>query len=163
MSIVCLDTQIIIWGIKEEASPSQEHLIPQAKNFIEWLDENDKKVIIPVPIISELLAPIPDSKYEELLGLLNSRFRVVPVDEVAAIKCAQIWRDRKDDKELREYRKQNKITRERMKFDFQIAAVAIVRKAECIYSNDPHIKKFVGDIITVKEMPNIGSQGELEL
>ena len=45
MSIVCLDTHIVIWGIKKEASDGQENLILQAENFLKWLDENKKKIM----------------------------------------------------------------------------------------------------------------------
>lgn len=163
MSLVCLDTNILVWGIKKTASPGQEHMVQWAVNFLEWLDENKKKIIIPVPIVSELLVPIPDHEHEKFLALLNEKFRVVPVDVVAAVKTAQIWSSKKDNEELKRYRDENRISRESMKFDFQIASVAITRKAECIYSHDPHIKKFVGDLISVREMPDIGKQGMLEL
>jgi len=161
--IVCIDTHVIVWGIKEQAQAGQENMIPIAKAFLEWLDENKKKVIIPVPIITELLVPVPNGEHEAFLQVIHEKFRVVPVDEVAAIKCAEIWNSKKDDEELRKYREQHEIPREKMKFDFQIAATAIVRKAECIYSNDPHLRKFAGDVIMVKEIPNLANQMKLEL
>lgn len=161
MSIVSVDTNILIWGIKNTASKGQEHMINRAHDFFKWLDENKIKVIIPVPIITELLAPIGTDKHEDFLKTLHSKFRVVPVDEIAAVKCAEIWQAKKDNEELRRYREENKIARETMKFDFQIAAVAIVRGAECFYSHDPHMQRFVGDLITVKEMPIIPKQTKL--
>lgn len=45
-----------------------------------------------------------------------------------------------------------------MKFDFQIAAVAITRGCDCIYSEDPHIRRFVGNIIDVRDVPIIEDQ-----
>ena len=162
MSIVSVDTNILIWGIKNTASKGQEHMITQGQDFFKWLDDNKFKVIIPVPIITELLAPIGTDKHEDFLRTLHSKFRVVPVDEIAAVKCAEIWQAKKDDEELKQYREANKIARETMKYDFQIAACAIVRGAECLYSHDPHMQRFVGDLITVKEMPIIHKQAMLE-
>ena len=51
MSIVSVDTNILIWGIKNTASKGQEHMITLSQDFFKWLDENKFKVIIPVPII----------------------------------------------------------------------------------------------------------------
>jgi len=162
MSIVSVDTNILIWGIKKSATQGQEHMIQRAIDFFNWLDEKKHKVIIPVPIITELLAPVDTDKHEAFLNVLHSKFRVVPVDEIAAVKCAEIWQAKKDSEELKAYRTANKIARETMKYDFQIAAVAIVRGADCLYSHDAHMQKFVGDIITVKEMPIIPKQTALD-
>jgi len=162
MRIVSVDTNILIWGIKNTASEGQEYLISRAQDFFKWLDENNIKVIIPAPIITELLAPVEPEKHEEFLKIIHSKFRVAAVDEAAAVKCAEIWQIKKNDEEIRKYREENKIARETMKYDFQIAAVAIVRGAECLFSHDPHMQRFVGDIITVKEMPVIHRQTELD-
>lgn len=161
MSIVCLDTNILIWGIKKQATPGQENMILQAENFLKWLDQNKKKIIIPVPVISELLVPIPVEEHEPFLKTIHSKFRVIPFDEVAAVKQAQIINFKKDDAAINEYRRVNNIRRESMKIDFQIASIALVRGAECIYSHDPHLKRFVEDLIPVKEIPNLDVQTEL--
>ena len=50
-----------------------------------------------------------------------------------------------------------------MKYDFQIASIAITRKVECIYSHDPHLKTFVGDLISVRQMPALSTQLDLGL
>ena len=163
MGIVCIDTHIVIWGIKKQATKGQENMISRAESFLNWLDENKKKIIIPVPVISELLVPVPNEAHEKFLQTIHSKFRVVPFDEVAAVRMAQIFNSKTDEPELKAYRDENQIPREKMKIDFQIASIAIVRGAECIYSHDPHLMKFVGDIIPVKEMPNIGVQTKLIL
>jgi len=67
MAVVCLDSQILVWGIKQQATAGQEDMIPRAKAFLKWLDDNDKKVIIPAPIITEILMPVPIEDYDKLL------------------------------------------------------------------------------------------------
>jgi predicted nucleic acid-binding protein len=163
MSIVCLDTHIVIWGIKKQAAKGQENMIVKAESFLAWLDESKKKVIIPVPVISELLVPVPNDAHEKFLQTIHSKFRVVPFDEIAAVKMAQIFSAKADEPGIKAYRAEHQIPREKMKIDFQIASIAIVRQAECIYSHDPRLKKFVGDLIQIKEMPNIGIQTTLTL
>ena len=101
-------------------------MITRAQDFFKWLDENKFKVIIPVPIITELLAPIGADKHEDFLRTLHSKFRVVPVDEIAAVKCAEIWQARKDDEELKQYREANKIARETMNISFKLPLVLLL-------------------------------------
>ncbi|MCU0341972.1 MAG: PIN domain-containing protein [Spirosomaceae bacterium] len=158
MAIVCLDSQILIWGIKEEATKGQEDMIPRAQSFLKWLDENDKKVIIPAPIITEILMPVPRENYEKLLSVLHAKFRVVPFDEIAAIKCAEIWHSKADDELLKEYRKTFKIGKPQMRYAFQIAAIALTRQVECIYSHDPHLKTFAGNLVSVRQIPPLSTQ-----
>lgn len=158
MALVCLDSQIIIWGIKEVATEGQEMMIPRAKAFLKWLDDNDKKVIIPAPIITEILMPVPKENYEKLLRILHNKFRVVPFDEIAAIKCAEIWQNKSNDEHLKAYRKTHQIGKHHMKFDFQIVSIAVTRQAECIYSHDPHLRRFAGDMVSVREMPMLSTQ-----
>lgn len=163
MKLVCLDTHVLIWGIKKQYAVGQKDKVELASRFLEYLEEEKIIAYIPVPVISELLAPVDPSEYNAFLEVIHNRFRVIPVDEIAAIECAKIWHSKREDEELRLYRNENGITREKMKFDFQIAAVAITRRCECIYSEDPHIKKFVGDLIEVKSIPEIPDKQNEEL
>ena len=72
MGIVCIDTHIVIWGIKKQATKGQENMISRAESFLNWLDENKKKIIIPVPVISELLVPVPNEAIEIRLPLTGA-------------------------------------------------------------------------------------------
>lgn len=152
----------MIWGIKKQYSVGQEDKVELASRFLDFLGEEKILAYIPVTVISELLAPVDPVDYNAFLDVIHKRFRVIPIDEIAAIECAKIWNSKKDDDELKKYREDNGITRETMKFDFQIAAVAITRKCDCIYSEDPHIKKFVGDLIEVKPIPEVPDKKELD-
>lgn len=162
MKPICLDSHVYIWAIKEAASKGQEAMIQRAKNFLEHIEEQKIPVILPTPIVAELLSPVPPEQHEDFMKLINSKFRVVPFDTPASIKMAEIWHRKKSLEALENYRKEHRIARETMKLDFQIAAIAIVRGCDCIYSHDPHIGKFVGDDISVREIPNIGRQTKLD-
>lgn len=153
MAIVCLDSNIMVWGVKEVASSSQMDMIPRAKDFLKWLDDNDKQIMISTPVVAELLMPIPLVDHYSFLQTLKQRFLIFPFDELAAMKCAEIWQTKSKDPDLVEYKKTYQISKQEIKFDYQIAAIAVTRGVECIYSHDPHLKKFVGDIISVREMP----------
>lgn len=151
--LVCIDSQIIIWGIKKQSHPSQSHLIPQALNFFEMLAENNDKILLPTPIISEILAPVPANEHSNILNLLDKRFQIAPFDNMAALKCAELINLALTDLEKIEYAKEHAVPKNKMKYDVMIAAIAITRRAFCIYSNDEDMKKFAAGQISVINMP----------
>lgn len=52
---VCLDTNILIWGIQNKASAGQEQMLERTRLFLKDLDESKAKIIIPSLVIGELL------------------------------------------------------------------------------------------------------------
>jgi predicted nucleic acid-binding protein len=161
--LVCIDSQIFIWGIKKQSNPTQSHLIPYAKSFFEFLSRNNDKILLPAPILSEILAPVPVSEHSKILVLLDKRFQVAPFDNLAALKCAELINIALTSQERIESAEEHKVPKNKMKYDCMIVAIAITRKANCIYSNDGDIKKHAANQISVLEMPmiNIGTQTDL--
>lgn len=53
--MVCLDTHVIIWGIKEEATPGQEEMVQRAKSYIRHQDEQDIDIMVPAPVVAEAM------------------------------------------------------------------------------------------------------------
>lgn len=159
--LVCIDSQIFIWGVKKQSHPSQSHLIPQAKNFIEFLSKNNDKILFPAPILSEILSPVPASEHAKILNLIDKRFLVAPFDNLAALKCAELINIALTSAEIIEYREAHSVPKTKMKYDCMIAAIAITRRASCIYSEDDDMKKFAGGQISVIKMPNLGKQQDL--
>lgn len=49
-----------------------------------------------------------------------------------------------------------------MKADFMIAATALARGADCIYSEDIGLRRFAQDYIDVRPLPNVERQMSLE-
>jgi hypothetical protein len=159
--LICIDSQIFIWGIKQKAIKEQEHLIPIATNFIEWLSDNNYKILLPNPIITEIMSPVPPSEYAKILALLDKRFIIAPFDNLASIKCAELMNKVLTEPELIEYRNAHSVPKNKIKFDCMIVAVAITKRASCIYSEDPDIKKFASGQINVLGLPNIAKQLDL--
>ena len=157
MKLVCLDNHILIWGIKEEATQGQEDMIPKAKRFFKWLEDEDIKVLIPANVIAEFLMLIPHEEHGNIISLFNKFFIVVPFDTAAASCFAKIWRKRNDDGTI-ERLKEDGATKNKITFDCQIVAIAVTHGASCIYSYDEHIEKFADGYIEVKEIPDIPEQ-----
>lgn len=159
MRLVCLDNHVLIWGIKEEATEGQESMIPRAKAFIESLDNPDYSVLIPTIVIGEFLMRIPVDMHATVMNLFNRSFIVAPFDMIAASKFAEIWQTKKAQEVINELVKSGK-TREELKVDRMIVAIAVSREAECIYSHDEALKIFAQGYIAVKEIPFISKQSD---
>lgn len=161
--MICLDSHFLIWGIKQQATSGQEDMVGKTLKFFEWLEEEGESVIIPAPIITELLVRVPADKHAEFLTVIQETFQVVPFDTAAAVLCAKMWAEKKDNQELKKYREENSITREEMKYDFQIVSVAVTRGCKAIYSYDKPLAKFADGYIDVRQIPShIGAQTEMK-
>lgn len=53
MKRVCLDNNILIWGVRRRATGGQEGHIPRAVALFEELDESGARIIVPTPVLSE--------------------------------------------------------------------------------------------------------------
>jgi predicted nucleic acid-binding protein len=148
---VCIDSNIIVWGLKKTSSDSQVHMIERAESFFEYLDKNKFDVIIPSIVITEILMPEPLDTHSKYLEIFKNKFIIGNFDARVASKCAELMHNKYSD--FQHFRKENNIRKDKMKFDFAIVATAIEYGASCIYSHDPHLKSFAENLINVIEMP----------
>ena len=160
MSIVCLDTQILIWAIKEETESGQEDMVYRSQALIERLDKADKKLLIPSIVIGEFLIRMPSETHQTTTNLIQRNFMVATFDLRAASHYAKIWRA-KQGKELLDELKASGKTRQELKADRMIIATAIANGAECIYSHDKGVVAFGKDFIDIREVPTAPSQKRL--
>ncbi len=157
MSLVCFDNHVLVWGIKEQATPGQEDMIPRTKSFIRQLQEDKIRVLIPSIVVAEFLMPIPADMHPAVINLFDRGFVVAPFDTAAASQFAKIWLSRKGQESVNSLIESGK-TRTELKMDSLIVATAISQGAECIYSHDEGVKAFGQDYIEVKEIPFIPRQ-----
>ena len=149
MSLVCFDTQIIIWGVKKQATPGQEPNIDKAEFLIEQCEKDKIQVMLPSIVVAELLCAIDPSQYSAFNQIMQSRFMIIPFDMIAAAYFGKMWQERKKI----ESKKIEGISRAEMKADLMIIATALSRKAECIYSEDGPLTRFAQDFIEVRPLP----------
>lgn len=152
--IVCLDTQVLIWGFREESSPGQEEMVARAKFLLKKLDHEKAKILIPSICLAEASIAIEFDKREEFFSLFNKNFRIVNFDQRAAIYFANHF------KFLRFARmhncKANPLPKEKLKTDYMVVAIALAQQADVIYSHDNgHIKIFANDFIKVESLPEL--------
>ena len=156
MSLICFDTQVLIWGIKEQATEGQEDNIALAKRFIDKLS-NDDYVLIPSIVMAEFLIPIPPELHATVINLFKKNYIIAPFDAFAASKFSLIWQTNKP-KETKNQLAKDYTTRAELRADSMIVATAVAQKAECIYSYDKWVKTFAKGFIDVKEVSFIPQQ-----
>ncbi len=156
--IICLDNNVLLWGIKEDCSEGQEEMIPRTKEFIDSISL-DTTVIVPSIVVGEFLMRIPEKLHAMVINLFNKNFIIAPYDPLCASKFATIWKANKPPEEAEKIMKLG-TTRAELKADSMIVATAVARKADCIYSNDRGIKTFAKGFISVKDIPFIEKQVE---
>jgi hypothetical protein len=138
--MVVSDNSIFCLILHPDAKPrsSVDRVEDRIQYLLETLRDNKEVAIIPAPALSEFLVFAGRSAPEYLLKIRESSFlRIEAFDERAAIELA--------DREISAREKGNKRGSatasdwQKVKFDRQIVAVALVHKASTIYSDDPDI------------------------
>lgn len=156
--VVCLDTNIIVWGVKGISEPSQKGNIPKAEFLLRKLQEHQSKIIIPSIVLSELLVTVPPEKQPAFIEAIYKLGAVPQYGVREALYFAKFWRTKK------ETAKGAEISRREMKMDFMIIGTALAHGANCIYTHDIGLKKIAEDIIPVKGLSDLPPhQGELSL
>jgi predicted nucleic acid-binding protein len=160
MTLICLDTQILIWAIKEEAESGQEDMIYRSKFLIERLDKTNKRLLIPSVVVGEFLIRIPPKLHQTTTNLMQRNFILAEYDVRAASFYAKIWQSKRD-RMMLDGLKSNGKTRQELKADRMIVATALANNAECIYSHDNGVVAFAQDYIDVRDVPPAPKQERL--
>ncbi|SDW18426.1 Predicted nucleic acid-binding protein, contains PIN domain [Hydrobacter penzbergensis] len=157
--LVGIDSHIFIWGIREVATSGQEDKIEKARKLIRWLSDKEYRLLLPTPMLAEILSAVPKEDRIKVSSLIDKKFIVAPFDVPAANKCAELLHNSFKNPELIQYKNDHAIPKQKMKYDCMIAAICIVRKVECIYSEDGDLSKFANGELQVKEIPLLSLPG----
>lgn len=112
-----------------------EYAVERVEHFIEGCVNRKERIIIPTPVLSEVLVHA-DEAWDDYLDILGKPpFSIVPVDKKAALETAKllvpIFR--------RGTLRNTTVTKTKIKFDRLIVAVAKSQEVNVIYSDDQHI------------------------
>lgn len=133
-----------------------EHVSERIAHFVEQRDKAKIRIGIPTPALSEVLVRSGSAAVKIVEKIKEfSIFEILPFDELAAIEMAIMTRNAIDagDKRSGSTDVWNKV-----KFDRQIMAIAQVRQATALYTDDSGLR----NIATAFDMPVYGI-AELEL
>jgi predicted nucleic acid-binding protein len=150
--IVVFDTSVLIFLFEKDASgphnPETDKPLPlcyeRVNHLVKELQEAKAKVIIPAPVLAELLLKAGDAT-QDWLQIIDkaAHITVAPFDMMAALEHSVRMKERG---KLTGAEKRN------AKFDEQIIAIAAVNRAEVIYSSDGDIKRGAGPDIRVVDL-----------
>lgn len=157
---VLFDTSTLLLAIDPGAKPPLdpetnqplEHAKRRVEYLIRTLSKDKAKVLIPAPVLAEVLVHAGSAANDYVQSLQKSPFRVAPFDTRAAIEWAAGMEI------SRSTSKRKAAPWAKVKFDHQIVAVAKVEDVETIYSDD-------GDIYTMAKRAglNVVRSSELPL
>jgi len=172
--IVCIDSSILLHFLR----PDTRYRLPDGKSeeefdaadrvrfLIENLEHDKAKIIIPTPVLGEVLVHSgkDTDKFLETIRRSN-RFDVAAFDQISAIESAELHRRfGTTPANLR-----GNSTRQIIKIDRQIVAIAKVKGATTLYCDDETMAKFAETIgikvIKLQELPArpLPPQRELDL
>ena len=173
MSVIAFDTQVLIWGVQGIARPGQKGMIARAQAYFELLGQRKDKVIVPLPAAMEYVCGFPISLQSMQWPVLSKKFKLVPFDLRAAMIASEIeWtrmeRSRPANKLPKSKHSPSKVelaelTRQQIKVDVQILAIAIAAGATEIVTHDiAHFSSFSqGYEIQVHDIPSLTMQPPL--
>ncbi|KAA0697389.1 PIN domain-containing protein [Neorhizobium sp. P12A] len=153
--MIVLDTVFLVLMIDPDSTQDNGR-VRKVRHFIDGLSKTNTVITIPSPTIAELVAGRAD-KIEEVVETLRrlKGFTVQAFDEVIAIETGE--RIASHQATLRP-EDRVKHWRVAMKFDAMIAATAIVRGADALYTDDGNLGKYlVGSSVALKlidELPD---------
>lgn len=129
---------------KAPSDPTTGEPVAKATERVEYLiktlSADKEKIIIPTPVLSEVLVHA-GSATEKYLEVLNNQatFRIAPFDQKAAIEAAVAMRDALHRGGHRIDAANPDATKTKIKFDRQIVAIAKAEGAHTIYSDDEDV------------------------
>lgn len=135
--------------------------------LVKDLEKRQTKIIIPTPALSEILVYADRAGPQYLSQIRESRaFKIEPFDERAAAEVALMIRD--ELKPLgKQQRKQAIQAWAKVKFDFQIVAIAKVNGASIIYSDDSGVRTFAErshlTVIGLAQLPLPPKESQIEM
>lgn len=146
--MVVFDTTVllpVLWSeVPVPNHPQTNQPVDRFRDRIDYLlthlEQRRTKIIIPTPVLSEILVRAGTAGPEYLAQInAHSAFRIVPFDERAAVEVAAMTKNAID---AGNKRGGVDATWNKIKFDRQIVAIAKVEGAAALYSDDTGVRAF---------------------
>lgn len=161
-------------ALNPSASPPNDaegRPVPHAKarvdDLIEELSGQHSRILIPTPVLAEVLVRANAAKIQEIVDSLNRTavFQVEPFDQRAAIEHAILTKEGRSARKAR--RTGNEETWAKLKFDWQIIAIAKVNNVTTLYSDDldlrPKAERANLEVIGLSDLPLPKAAAQKEL
>jgi hypothetical protein len=167
---VAFDSSVLLLALYPSAcapvDPKTGKTLEYAKERVDFLvstlTKNRTKVLIPTPVLSEVLVYAGSSASSLAAQLNQTPFRLAPFGPKAAFDCAEAIR-------LYGLKGHKGATRAKVKFDRQIVAIAKSEGVDTLYSDDDDVWKYGQHagltVVRSYELPRDpdSAQGKLQL
>ena len=138
--MVVFDAAMLLYLFGLPAKTEIERPQERVEFLIKTLEKERSRIIIPTPVLSEVLVHAGQALKDILSKLEKSSvFRLLPFDTMAAVEMALIT---KAALHQGNKRGSGEGTWAKVKFDRQIIAIAKVARARAIYSDDVNLRNF---------------------
>lgn len=128
---VAVDASFLIVLLDKRARAAINNGAEEIAGLIERLSTENAKIIVPTPVLADVLTRAPQAGQAYLEQINRSAcFQVRPFDDKAAIELAQLLGKSVADQ------------RDILRFDRQIVAIAKVYGASVLYANDEKVAEF---------------------
>jgi len=134
-----IDTQFIIWAILNEAGgkADEESLRRQARACLDELERQNRKLVVPTPVLAEVL--VPNHRIERhALRKLKERCRILPFDSNAALHFRDVFLAAKNTSEGNCCEQDDRV---KIKFDAMIVAIALAARIRSIVTFDRQLRR----------------------
>ena len=130
MSIVGVDTMVLVWGLRSTSTSASDELETRAQILLRQLEEDKAEIVVPTIVVAELLTPIKVAKHGDFIAELRRRFICPPFDLQSASLAADLWQRH------RELPRKDQLARNVLKADVLIIATACVAGAKLFYTHE---------------------------
>jgi predicted nucleic acid-binding protein len=143
---VVFDSSILLLILQPSARPPIDpqtnlplaHAAERTNYLVRKLSAQKTSVLIPTPVLTEILCGAEAAKSEFIRLLSAAPFQIAPFDTRASIDCAELLNTKLSKKRSAKIEPVSGY-RAKIKFDQQIVAIAKVHGVDAIYSDDKDI------------------------
>lgn len=144
--IVCLDTNIVIWGILGEGKAEDELKRKKAVYLLEILQQQSDRVLLPAIVLAEVVAKVPPPNREEVVAKLSLACEIVPFDAGSALEFSTV-------RNVGMKKKSREFPRKEISLDSLIVAICRRQNVQVLYTDDDKLGKIAASFMRVEGLP----------
>ena len=153
--MICIDTNVLIWGVQGVARPAQQGMIDRTRRWLAQLARDNEQLMVPSVAVGEYLQGFPAEEQAAQLEVLSGVFFVAAYDARCAALAADLQR-------IGPAARNEPGVRVAFRADVQIIATAICHGASQIATgNIEEFRRIARDRIQVIDVPETWEQGDM--
>ncbi|MDR1660557.1 MAG: type II toxin-antitoxin system VapC family toxin [Desulfovibrio sp.] len=147
--IVCLDTNIVIWGLLKQGKAADEMKREKAVYLLTSLQQNRDRVLISAIALAEVVAKIENAKDKQtIISKLSENCEIIPFDIGSAEEFGVV-------RSVGIQAKSKSFSRKEISLDSLIVASCKKYKVDTLYTDDNHLAGIARNFMKVEGLPGI--------